>query len=67
MKLIPITKLYKKNKRSPENLGDDVMSSNCDVIVIFPIYSQFGAIWKADFGPIVCKTYILINSKLCFE
>ena len=40
------------------------MSKNCDVIVIFPIFSQFGAIWKPDSGRIVCKTYVFINSNL---
>ena len=40
------------------------MSGNCDVIVIFPIYGQFGAIWRPDSGPIVCKTYIFMNSGL---
>ena len=40
------------------------MSVNCDVIVIFPIYGQFGAIRKPDSGRIVCKTYIFINSNL---
>ena len=40
------------------------MSENCDVIAIFPIYGQFGAIWKPDSGRIVCKTYIFINSNL---
>ena len=40
------------------------MSANCDVIVIFPIYSQFGAIRKPDSEHIVCKTYIFINSNL---
>ena len=38
------------------------MLANCDVIVIFPIYDQFGAIRMPDFGRIVCKTYIFINS-----
>ena len=38
------------------------MSENCDVIVIFPIYIQFGAIRKPDSGPIVCKTYVFISS-----
>ena len=32
------------------------MSENCDVIIIFPIYVQFGAIQKSDSGRIVCKT-----------
>ena len=40
------------------------MSNNCDVIAIFPIYNQFGAIWKPDSGGIVCKIYIFINSNL---
>ena len=35
------------------------MSENCDVIAIFPIYGQFGVIWKPDSGRIVCKTYVL--------
>ena len=40
------------------------MSASCDVIVIFPIYGQFGAIQKLDSGRIVCKTYIFIESNL---
>ena len=40
------------------------MSKSCDVITIFPIYSQSEAIWKLDSGRIVCKTYIFINSNL---
>ena len=42
------------------------MSENCDVIVIFPVYGQFGAIQKPDSGRIVCKTYVFINSNLFF-
>ena len=37
MKLGPVTKLDKRNKTS-KNIDNDVMSANCDVIVIFPIY-----------------------------
>ena len=40
------------------------MSLNYDVIVIFLIYGQFGAIREPDSGSIVCKTYIFINSNL---
>ena len=40
------------------------MSENCDIIEIFSIYGQFGAIWKPDSGKIVCNTYIVINSNL---
>ena len=40
------------------------MSTNFDVIVIFPVYGQFGAIQKPDSRCMVCKTYIFINSNL---
>ena len=40
------------------------MSENCDVIVFFPIYGQFGEIRKSYFERVVCKTYILITSNL---
>ena len=40
------------------------MSANCDVIVIFPIYGQSGAISKPDYGRIVYETYIFIKSNL---
>ena len=63
LKLGPVTKLSKRNKRS-KKFDDDVMSENCDVIVIFPIYGQFGAIRKPNSGRVVCKTYIFINSNL---
>ena len=38
------------------------MSKNYDVTLIFPIYGQFGAVWKPDSGRVVCKTYISTNS-----
>ena len=40
------------------------MSENYDVTVIFPVFGQFGAIPKLNFGHIVCKTYNFINSNL---
>ena len=61
MKLGPVTKL---DKARPKNFDNYVMSTNCDVIVIFPIHGQFGAIRKPDSGRIVCKIYIFINSNL---
>ena len=64
MKLGPVTKLDKRNKTTSKKFDNDVMSENCDVIVIFSIYGQFGATWKPDSGCIVCKTYIFINSNL---
>ena len=54
MKLGPVTKRNKRNKTTSKEFDDDVMSENCDVIAIFPIYRKFGAIWKSDSGRIVC-------------
>ena len=62
MKLGTVTKLDKRNKIMSKKFDDGVMLENCDVVVIFPIYSQFGAIWKPDSGRIVCKTYIFTKS-----
>ena len=42
------------------------MSANCAVIVIFPIYGQFGAIRKPDTRCMVCKTYIFIKNNFLF-
>ena len=64
MKLGPVTKPDKRNKTTSRKIDDDIMSENCDVIFIFPIYGQFGAIRKPDSGCIVCKTYIFIKSNL---
>ena len=55
-KLGPATKLSKRKKTTSKKLEDEVISANCNVIVIFPIYGKFGAIWKPDSGCIVCKT-----------
>ena len=64
MKLGTVTTIDKKNKATSKKIDDDVILENCDVIAIFAIYGQFGAMRKPDFGRIVCKTYIFINSKL---
>ena len=40
------------------------MSANCDVIVIYLIYGQFGTILNPDSGRMLCKTYNFINSNL---
>ena len=45
-------------------IDNDAVLASSDVIVIFPIYGQFGAIWRPDSGRMVCKTYIFINSNL---
>ena len=49
-----------------ENIDDIFMLENCDTIVIFLIYDQFGAIQKPDPERIVCKTQTYINSNLLF-
>ena len=54
MTLGPVTKLGMRNKTTSKKFDDNVMSANCDVIVIFPISGQFGVIWKPDSGRIVC-------------
>ena len=56
MKLGSVTKLDKRDKTMPEKFGDDIMSKNYDNIVIFPIFGQFGTIWKLESWRIVCET-----------
>ena len=34
----PVTKLDKRNKTTSKKFDDDVMSENCEVVAIFPIY-----------------------------
>ena len=64
LKLGPVSKLDKRNKTTSKKIDDDVMSANCNIILIFQIYGQFGAIQNLDSGRIVCKTYIFIKSNL---
>ena len=64
MKLGPVTKLDKSNKTKWKKFDDDVMLENCDVIVIFSIYGQFGAIPKPDSGRRGYKSYVFVNCKL---
>ena len=64
MKLGPVTKLNERNKTKSKKTDDDLLSPNFDIIVILPIFGQFGAIQKPGFECIVCKTYIFINSNL---
>ena len=64
MKLGPVTKLDKRNTSMSKSFDDDVMSTSFDVVVFFPDYGQFAAIWKPDSGRMVYKTYISINHNL---
>ena len=45
MKLGPVTKLNKGNKKTSKNFDNEVILENCDVIAIFLIYGQFGTIF----------------------
>ena len=51
-----VTKLDKRNTATSRKLDDNVRSANCDFIVIFPNYGQFGAIWKLDCKRMVYNT-----------
>ena len=64
MKLGPVTKLDKGNKKSSKKSDDDVMSENCEVIAIFRIFDQLGAVWRPDSGHRSCKNYVFRNSNL---
>ena len=44
MKFGLVTNLEKGNKTASKKLGDDLMSANCDAVVIFQIHYQFVAI-----------------------
>ena len=64
MKLGPVTKLDKRNKSTSKKLNDDVISENCDVIVIF---LDFWPIWssaEAGFRTQSAKSYVFSNSNL---
>ena len=45
IKVGPVTKLHKGDKTAPTHFDDDVIWKNCEVIAIFLIYGQFGAIF----------------------
>ena len=62
MKLGSVAKLDKGNTTTLKEIDNDVMPENCYVIVNFLIYGCFGAFRKPDAGPMICKTYIFINS-----
>ena len=57
MKFGPVTELDKRNRATSKKFDDDVIPESCDVIVIFTVYGQFGAIQKPDSGRIICKAF----------
>ena len=59
IKLGPVTKLYKRNQATAEEIDDEAMSANCDVNFFFQIYDQFWAIQEPDSAKL---TFLLIVS-----
>ena len=47
-----------------KKVDGDVMSGNCNVIVIFPIDGLIGTNRRSESGPTFCKTCIFVNSNL---
>ena len=64
MKLGPVTTPDKRNKATSKTFDVDVMSGNFDVIIIFRIFGQFGAVRRPDSGHRVYKSYVFSNSNL---
>ena len=63
-KLGPVTKLDKRSKATSKTFDVDAMSENCDVIVIFRVFGQFGAARRLDSGNRVCKNYVFSNRNI---
>ena len=64
MKLESVTKLDKRNKATSKKFDVTFISENCDIIVIFRIFGQFGAVRKSDSGHRVNRSYVSSNSNL---
>ena len=64
MKLGPVPTLDKRDMAMSKKFDVDVVLEGCDVIVIFQIFGQFGAVWRPDSGYRVCKSYVFSNSNL---
>ena len=65
MKLGPVTKLDKRNKTTSKKFDVDVMSENCDVIVIFRIFGQFGAVRRGRI-PDTESAKVMFSVKVAF-
>ena len=62
MKLEPVTKHDNRNKTRPKKFDVDIMLENCDVIVIFWVFAQFGAVRRPNSGRRACKPYVFSDS-----
>ena len=65
MKLGPVSKLDIRNKTTSNKFDADVMSKNSDVIIIFRIFGQIGAVRRPVSGYRVCNSYVFSKSNLC--
>ena len=52
-----VTRHDKRNIITSKKFGNDVISENCDVIAVFPICGQSGAIRKPEYRCIVYKNF----------
>ena len=67
MKLGSVTKLDKRNKTTSKKIDDDIMSENCDVIFIFFIFGQFGAVRRPDSGTKSAKVTFPLIVTFCIR
>ena len=65
MKLEPAPKLDKRNIATSKKFDIDVVSENCDVIVIFQIFSQFGGVRRPDSGTESAKVMLSVTVTFC--
>ena len=66
MKLGAVPKLDRRNKAMSKKFDHDVMSENCDVIVILQIFGQFEAVQRPDSGHRICKNLFSVIITFCF-
>ena len=63
MKLGPAIKVDKRSNGDVKKFNDYVISENCDVILLFPIYGQFAAIWKPNLHFSLTITFYLTKTE----
>ena len=66
MKPGPVHKHDKRNIATSRKIDIDVVSENCDVIVIFRNFGQFGAVRRPDSGTESAKVMFSVTVTFCF-
>ena len=61
IKLGPVTKFNKRKKTTLKKFDVDVASENCDVIVIFHIFGQFGAARISNTEPVKVMFSVIVT------